>query len=180
MMKCRDLYELNKKYDGLSSQTKNFFHPGFLGFNKISPTWILFQLGLLLSSNETSKKTLMTTFPVWFFIPVLAKTNKNEIVGLAYIKVKKKMQDYNFIGELGIFVEDNYRGLGIGKDLMKTVLSLAVKFHFCRIDIIVSANNDTAFGLYRKFGFKKKGYLRNFDKCNELISDNISMVLYLK
>lgn len=87
-------------------------------------------------------------------IMLIAEDN-NKIVGISAIKLREERQ--NHIGELGISIKKEYRGMGLGKKLMAKVLELARKELRPRPKIIrlsVLSENKIAQNLYKKFGFK--------------------------
>ncbi len=179
-MRTRDLYNLNKMYDSLSYTAKLFFHPGFIGFEKLSPSWFLFQLTLMLSTSRIFKKTLRSIFPQLVFIPMVAINAKNEIVGFAFIKIKKKLQNGGFLGEFGIVVNDEHQGKGVGKKLTSQIIEHAIKEQFRRIDLTVSPSNFKAINLYKKYGFVERKMVKNGDCWRGLVLDCIELSLYLE
>lgn len=58
---------------------------------------------------------------------------------------------------LGMGVLYDYRGHGIGKDLLRACLDKARMKGIKRIDLEVRADNETAISLYEKFGFAHEG-----------------------
>lgn len=78
--------------------------------------------------------------------------------------VIKKMpgQAVEHIGEIGISLSKEHRGLGIGKELMKTLCQLGRDMLKCSIAIlIVYTINKNAIHLYKKTGFREFGRLPN-------------------
>lgn len=166
-------------YDSSSYETKFFFHPGFLGFKKMRPSWFFLQLGLIFSTFRICKRLLTYAFPQLVFVPILATDVQNQVIGFAYIKVKKKLQNGFFIGELGISVEDKHQNKGVGAKLLSQIISLAEREHFSKIELTVSPCNLKAIHLYRKYGFVQCGILLNGDRWNGLVFDSVAMALYL-
>lgn len=77
--------------------------------------------------------------------------------------------------ELGISILKEYWNLGIGYQLMKSIIECAVKAGFEQIELEVVSDNTTAIGLYKKFGFKEfgrnpKGFKKKTGGYQELIS----------
>jgi len=65
----------------------------------------------------------------------------------------------NDVGELdSIYVEENYRGTGIGKKLMEMSLEWLDQNGIDDIFIIVAAGNENALNFYNEFGFKPRAY----------------------
>lgn len=65
------------------------------------------------------------------------------------------------VGSLGMGVIASFRGLGVGKALIKTALQQAVIKGLTRIELTVREHNTTAIALYEKMGFEKEGTHKN-------------------
>ncbi len=85
---------------------------------------------------------------------------KGNIVGWADV-IPKQKQALRHIGELGIGVVAEHRGMGIGKELLKKVLAGAWGSGLKRVELEVFASNTNAVALYKKFGFEHEGTKRN-------------------
>jgi ribosomal protein S18 acetylase RimI-like enzyme len=82
-----------------------------------------------------------------------------EVMGKAEVDKLKNIR--NHIGELGISIKKEARGLGLGEKLAKEVSKQAIKkFKLKIITLDVRARNKIAQGLYKKMGFKKSEQLR--------------------
>ncbi len=79
----------------------------------------------------------------------------NKVVGSTDIELEPWRR--NHIGEFGIIISKEYRGLGLGEYLMSEVIKLAKK-ELCPkpriIQLAAYANNKPAISLYKKMGFK--------------------------
>lgn len=65
------------------------------------------------------------------------------------------------IGELGIFLHQDFHGVGLGTAMTKQALLLAEQQGMHRVSLEVVEDNRVAVRLYRKFGFKTEGKLRD-------------------
>jgi putative acetyltransferase len=86
----------------------------------------------------------------------------------------------NHIGDVGIVLSAEARGLGLGEKLFRKVLEEGIKkFKFKIIQLDVFSENKPAIGLYEKVGFKTVGTIKkggiHFGKCR----DKTIMVKYL-
>ena len=82
----------------------------------------------------------------------------NKIVGSADLRngERKRIQH---VGTVAIIVVKDYRGLGIGKTLMQTLINWASNNSIIeKIDLGVFSNNTRAIKLYKKLGFTKEGH----------------------
>lgn len=80
-----------------------------------------------------------------------------KIVGFITGEVLKKKAWYNVqLGTVNnIFVLEEYRDKGIGKELMKTMMKTLKKDGITNIELYTYANNSKAIKFYEKLGFEK-------------------------
>ena len=85
--------------------------------------------------------------------------HKTELIGIADVNMKDKTECH--LGLFGITIKKEYRGQGIGKELMKLCLTEANKqLKGLKIIILeVFAPNKKAVKMYQGFGFKQYGLL---------------------
>lgn len=73
----------------------------------------------------------------------------------------KENPGYGFVSEhipeLGIAIEKEYRGKGLGKKLMNSIIEEAKNNGFDELSLSVDANNSNAIQLYDKIGFIQVG-----------------------
>ena len=82
--------------------------------------------------------------------------------------------------ELGILVEDGWRGHGIGTGLMEAGIAWASGHGAHKVTLTVWPHNESAIALYRKFNFVEEGLLRrHYRRRNGELWDAISMGLVL-
>lgn len=87
---------------------------------------------------------------------ILVAEHKDKIAGISHIMLRKEKESH--VGELGISVRKEFRGIGLGKKLMTEIIKLAKKELKPRPKILrlsVFATNKIAQNLYQKFDFKK-------------------------
>jgi len=95
-------------------------------------------------------------------------------------KVSRLRNGRNHIGELGISLRKEYRGMGLGKKLPKIVIEKAIKKFKLKIIILnVFKKNKTAYYLYKKLGFKEVGLIKGEVKYYDRYEDIITMVKYI-
>ena len=102
------------------------------------------------------------------------------VVGTASVELGKGRMEH--VGHLGISIRRDYRGLGIGKFLMRNILKMARKELKPRPKVIrlsVFPDNKPVINLYEKFGFKKVARIPNQIRYKNKIIDEIIMLLYL-
>jgi len=85
---------------------------------------------------------------------LFAKHNK-EVIGTTSVALNRGRKSH--IGDFGITIREGYRGIGLGKHLMREILRLAkkeLKPNPKIISLSVYPNNKPAIALYKKYGFK--------------------------
>lgn len=99
----------------------------------------------------------------------LAAVQNDKIVGMAWARI---MNDYGHIDNetpsIAISVKKNYRGCGIGMQLMTNLLIMLCSMGFKRASLAVQRENHAAVKLYVKLGFrvlciKGEEYIMTFD-----------------
>lgn len=104
---------------------------------------------------------------------LIAKLN-NDIIGfLFFIPNSKKKTSHT--GEFGINVHPNYQRLGIGKELVETLLKWATQNkQIEKVVLQVFATNKNAIELYRKIGFIEEG--RHIKAIKQLDGAYVDMI----
>jgi ribosomal protein S18 acetylase RimI-like enzyme len=88
--------------------------------------------------------------------PAFFALDANQVVGWIDIKFFDQ-EGIQHRGTLGMGIEQEYRGQGIGSRLMQAALVKAKQCGLMRVDLIVYCANAAAIALYRKFGFVEEG-----------------------
>jgi RimJ/RimL family protein N-acetyltransferase len=88
---------------------------------------------------------------------------------------------HSHVASYGIFVGKNHRNLGLGTPLTKEFVEIAKKHELEILQLSVYANNERAFHVYEKCGFRKAGRLTKGIKfLDGTYTDEILMELLLK
>jgi RimJ/RimL family protein N-acetyltransferase len=81
---------------------------------------------------------------------------------------------------LGMSVDQDWRGQGIGSLLMSNAIAWAKELGFIkRIELLVFERNEIAIHLYQKFGFEAEGKHRKAIFRDGVYLDNLTMALLL-
>lgn len=105
----------------------------------------------------------------------------NEIVGSTGIDLNRGKKEH--VGEFGITIRKDYRGVGLGKYLMGEVIKLArtkLKPKTWIIRLSVFATNKPAIRLYERCGFKIVAKIPKQVKHKGKLIDEIIMLLNIK
>jgi RimJ/RimL family protein N-acetyltransferase len=99
--------------------------------------------------------------------------DKGKIVGICSCHLKTERESH--VGEIGISISKEYRGIGLGKFLLSEVLKLAKKKLKPKIfRLSVYENNKIAQNLYKKLGFKRVAKIpKQIEYKGKLISEII-------
>jgi|SRR5579862_5126529 len=82
-------------------------------------------------------------------------------------------------GRLGIAISKEYRDIGTGYEMLKTILEECRKLGISLIDLGVFANNSRAIHLYEKVGFREVGRTPRKIARDDRFFDEILMVIQL-
>ncbi|MDT3697657.1 MAG: GNAT family N-acetyltransferase [Ignavibacterium sp.] len=132
-------------------------------FAEKSDTPIIYSLIKKLAEYEklsdivitTEEKLKQSIFDNEKFVEVLIAEFDGKAVGYALF-----FKNYStFLGKAGIYLEDlfvlpNYRGKGIGKSLLKKIISIAKERDYGRVEWSVLDWNVSAIDFYKKIGAK--------------------------
>lgn len=81
---------------------------------------------------------------------------------------------------LGVTVRKKYWNMGIGREIIDSLLNYAVNNEIIEIvELEVKSDNYGAISLYERFGFEEIGYYQDYFKYDNNYGDAILMNLYL-
>lgn len=113
-------------------------------------------------------------------ILILAE-NSDGIIGMANVQASRRLR-VKHRADLGIIILQSWRGQGVGKLLMQTIIDWArVHPAIEKLSLSVFAENTTAINLYSSLGFIEEGRRPNEYKISEnAYMDDIMMYLWVK
>ncbi len=89
---------------------------------------------------------------------------------------KRRFSCESHVGDLGILIKTGYRDIGIGTEMMKTLIDQARRMGLKILTLTVSATNKRAIHVYKKVGFKETGRIPKGIYRNGKYIDLIIMV----
>ena len=89
-------------------------------------------------------------------IEIIAEID-GKVVGTAGIECANPKYKMSHRAEFGIAVDQNYWGLGIGRELTKACIECAQKAGYEQLELTVVAENMAAISIYKKAGFVEFG-----------------------
>ncbi|WP_159023817.1 GNAT family N-acetyltransferase [Formosa sp. L2A11] len=105
-------------------------------------------------------------------MPVLIAENENGVIGFGTYGIFRPWDAYLFSIEHSIYVNNNSRGIGIGKQLLSKLIELAKEQKYHTMIAGVDSSNEGSVEFHKKFGFKEIGTFKEvgfkFDKWLDL------------
>jgi RimJ/RimL family protein N-acetyltransferase len=110
----------------------------------------------------------------------LVAETERKIVGQLNCRGRNDRKAIRHTVTLGMSVDRDWRGQGIGSLLMSNAIAWAKELEFIkRIELLVFERNETAIHLYQKFGFEIEGKHRKAIFRDGVYLDNFTMALLL-
>lgn len=82
-------------------------------------------------------------------------------------------------GSLGMGLLPNYRGNGLGGELLEATLKKARAFGLEKVELTVYSGNHSAISLYEKFQFAREGIIKRYRKLDGVYFDALKMGKFL-
>lgn len=87
---------------------------------------------------------------------------------------------YKQVAEISIYVDDKFKGMGVGKALINKVSNEAFKSGFTTLQSTIIEGNMGRFYLHKSCGFREVGYREKIAMINGVYKDTILMELRKK
>jgi L-amino acid N-acyltransferase YncA len=137
---------------------------------------------IYLQGISTGFATFQTSVPSWEewdkahlkICRILAKKG-NEIVGWAALTQVSSRCVYEGVAEVSIYIDQEFRGKGIGKFLLSSLIKQSEENGLWTLQSGIFAENIGSISLHEKCGFRKIGYREKIAKLNNVWKDNIIM-----
>lgn len=105
----------------------------------------------------------------------------DELVGMVGYWFESRTKTRHIALIFGAFVKKEHRGKGIGKLLLEAVLKkIQERSEIIKVRLTVSALQEDAIRLYKKYGFKKVGVLKKEIKIEKQYYDKILMAKFIQ
>jgi len=129
---------------------------------------------------ETGNATFEVDVPEWehwdrvhLIEPRLVARSGNQVVGWAALCPVSDRCVYVGVAEVSIYVAGHAQGLGIGKSLLKKLISRSEAAGIWTLQAGVFPENEASLELHRSCGFRKVGQRERFGKLNGVWRDVI-------
>lgn len=110
--------------------------------------------------------------------PVYYAINGDKVVGWCDVFPEENPRQ-SHRGSLGMGILPEFRGQGIGSQLLQKVSEHAKTFGLEKIELNVYSSNTSAIGLYKKFGFEQEGLIKKYRKLDSQYFDCLAMGKFL-
>jgi ribosomal protein S18 acetylase RimI-like enzyme len=110
-------------------------------------------------------------------LPVVIAIQGDEVVGWCDIS-PMSVSGFTHVGRLGMGVRREWRGRGLGRDLLRDCLSRARSAGIEKVELEVYADNEAAVRLYESFGFVREGVKSRARKLDGRYQDSVLMALW--
>jgi RimJ/RimL family protein N-acetyltransferase len=107
-------------------------------------------------------------------IHVVAVAGYDEVIGWCDLR-PKSAPTLRHSAVLGMGLIAPYRGQGLGSRMLAATLDAAGQAGLQRAELVVRADNAPAIALYRRFGFKLEGTLRDYLRVDGVSHDALQM-----
>ncbi|MEF9959293.1 MAG: N-acetyltransferase family protein [Niameybacter sp.] len=122
-------------------------------------------------SNEATFTTVVPTYEEWdtahLQIGRLVATYEDKVVGWAALSPISSRAIYSGVTELSIYIDNDFKGVGIGTTLIKRVIEVCDASDIWTIQSSIMADNEGSLALHRKCGFREVGYREKLAKDRE-------------
>lgn len=106
--------------------------------------------------------------------PVFVAENDERIVGWVSLgSYREDRQALKHVVEVSYYVDERYRGKGIGKSLLAHAIQLAPVFRFSVVVAILLDKNPASIALLQKFGFEEWGRMPGIAIIGEQEADHL-------
>ena len=127
-------------------------------------------------SSEAQNSYLKEVFEKHY--PMMVSELNQTIIGVCDIIPYPEL-GFRHVGKLGMWVLPEYRGKGVGRELLVHTLSEAKKFGLEKVELQVYSDNQPAISLYKSVGFVQEGERTKVRKLNSIYQNLMNMGLFL-
>lgn len=110
--------------------------------------------------------------------PVYYALDGDKVIGWCDVFPEKNPRQ-SHRGSLGMAILPEFRGQGIGSQLLEKVIEHAKTVGLEKIELHVYTSNVSAVALYKKFGFEQEGLIKKYRKLDGLYFDCLAMGRFL-
>jgi phosphinothricin acetyltransferase len=133
---------------------------------------------------DTEEKTIEER-KVWFEnrdenFPILVAEKNNVIAGYIALNKWSERKAYDITAEISVYVNSKFRGQGIGKLLVQTMVARAQESNLVSLIARITEGNEQSIYLHKLVGFEVMGVMKKAGKKFEKLLDVTFMQKRLK
>ena len=113
------------------------------------------------------------------YVVIVAEMD-NRVAGWASLNRYSMRCAYDGVADLSVYIDREYRGKGIGKQLLQAIEQIAIGNHFHKIVLFTFPFNQLGQRLYRRMGYREVGVFRNQGRLDGKFVDVMAMEKILK
>jgi L-amino acid N-acyltransferase YncA len=91
--------------------------------------------------------------------PLLVYEENDKVIGFATFGTFRAYPAFKYTIEHSVYVHKDYRGLGIGKNLLKELIDIASVDEYATMVACIDSLNENSIKIHKKFGFKYSGVI---------------------
>jgi phosphinothricin acetyltransferase len=111
--------------------------------------------------------------------PILVALLEEEVVGWASLSSWSDRCAYSDTVEISVYVQDGFRGRGVGKELTERVLQAGEEVKLHTVLARIESGNAASIHIFEKFGFEHVGVMREVGfKFGRLLDVSIMQLIY--
>ena len=136
-----------------------------------------------VATFDTQPKTVEEQKP-WFIShdskhPILVAEQDGDVVGWASLSRWSDRCAYSDTAEVSVYVKEEHRGKGIGKELMREILDQGRKAGSHTVVARIAESNEVSVRLHEAFGFEHVGTMREVGrKFGKLLDVHLMQKIY--
>ena len=128
---------------------------------------------IYLAGIATGHATFETRAPAWdkwttthLARPRLVSVSDNDVVGWAALSRVSGRRVYSGVAEVSVYVNEDSRGLGVGRLLLERLISESEKLGIWTLQASIFPENVASLALHKSCGFREVGRRERIGKMN--------------
>jgi len=135
---------------------------------------------IYLAGIATGQATFETRAPAWdkwnathLARPRLVSVSDNDVVGWAALSRVSGRRVYSGVAEVSVYVNEDSRGLGVGRLLLERLISESEKLGIWTLQASIFPENRASTSLHKALGFREVGTRQRIGKMDGVWRDTV-------
>jgi L-amino acid N-acyltransferase YncA len=125
-----------------------------------------------ISTGNATFETMVPEWDKWDSVHLkecrLVATVNDSVVAWAALLPVSQRKVYSGVAEVSIYVSEVFKGIGIGRKLMRELIAESEREGFWTLQSVIFPENEASFKLHKEFGFREVGFREKIGKMNGL------------